>query len=358
MVTKDILNQEILNESDILQLLKTEGNDRSMLFEHSAAVKERFVQNLVYLRGLIEISNYCSKDCFYCGIRKSNHKVLRYNLSDEEIISAAKLAHDKKYGSIVIQSGELSNRKNTDRIRFLLEKIREMSGGRLRVTLSCGEQTYQTYKDWREAGADRYLLRIETSNPKLYIKLHPQNKKHAFDIRIDCLERLRDTGYQLGTGVMIGLPFQTLEDMAADLVWMNQFNIDMVGMGPYLEHKDTPLYQFRNELLSKDQRFDLSLKMIAILRIMMKNINIAASTAMQSIDKMGREKAIKVGANVFMPNITPGIYRDNYRLYDDKPCTDENAEDCGQCVEVRMALTGHQIAWDSWGDSAHYQSNI
>lgn len=355
---KDLLNQEVLNESDILQLLKTEGNDRSLLFEQSAAVKERYVQNLVYLRGLIEISNYCSKDCFYCGIRKSNQKVRRYNLSDVEILSAAKLALDKKYGSIVIQSGELSSRKNTERIRILLEKIREMSEGRLRVTLSCGEQSYQTYKTWLEAGAARYLLRIETSNPDLYIKLHPQNKKHAFDIRLECLERLRDTGYQLGTGVMIGLPFQTLEDMAADLLWMNQFNIDMVGMGPYLEHKDTPLYQYRNELLPRDQRFDLSLKMIAILRIMMKNINIAASTAMQSIEKLGREKAIKVGANVFMPNITPGIYRDNYRLYDDKPCTDENAEDCGQCVEVRMALTGHQIAWDSWGDSAHYQSNI
>jgi biotin synthase len=351
----DLLNKTRLSESDILILLDANGVERTQLFEHSAAIKEQYVKNIVYLRGLIEISNHCSKDCFYCGIRRSNKKVLRYDLSDDEVLAAAQFAWKNRYGSIVIQSGELISKKNTDRISALLEKIMEATNQELRVTLSCGEQSLQTYEKWKAAGASRYLLRIETTNRELYLKLHPKNKKHAYDERLECLYRLKDAGYQLGTGVMIGLPFQTREHLAADLLWMNQLNIDMVGMGPYLEHQDTPLYPLRDQLLPKEERFDLSLKMIAILRIMMKNINIAATTAMQSIEKLGREKAIKVGANVFMPNITPGIYRDNYRLYDNKPCTDENAEDCGQCVEVRMALTGHQIGWDSWGDSAHYQ---
>lgn len=347
---------ENLSQQAIVALLQSSGAERTALFEQSAQIKEKYVGNKVYLRGLIEMSNTCAKDCFYCGIRKSNKKVIRYDLKDEEILAAARYAYESRYGSIVIQSGELSSKRNTERIEGLLKQIREQSEGGLRVTLSCGEQSLSCYERWRKAGADRYLLRIETSNPELYLKLHPHNQNHRFERRLEALEALRVAGYQVGTGVMIGLPFQTLEDLANDLLWMQQLEIDMVGMGPYLEHPDTPLYSYREQLLPLTERFDLSLKMIAILRILMKDINIAASTAMQSIDKMGREKAIKVGANVFMPNITPGIYRDFYRLYENKPCTDESAEDCSNCIEVRMALTGHSIAYDEWGDSAHYQS--
>jgi len=344
-----------LTKEEIVRLLQTTGEERTALFERSAKVKEEHVGNLVYLRGLIEFSNYCSKDCFYCGIRKSNRNTERYNISDEEIIEAAKFAHEHKYGSIVLQSGELKSPAFTKRVTNLIKQIHQETDPRLRITLSCGEQTKETYQEWFDAGAKRFLLRIESSNPKLYVKLHPNNKLHSFEERVKCIEYLQEVGYQTGTGVMIGLPFQTLEDLADDLLWMQAKNIDMVGMGPYLIHNDTPLLQYQDQLLPELDRFDLALKMIALLRIMMPEINIAASTAMQSIDKMGREKAIKVGANVFMPNITPREFRDSYKLYDNKPCTDENAADCQNCIEARIFLTNNTIAYDTGGDSLHYQ---
>jgi biotin synthase len=352
-----ILSKENFTKEDIIELLKAEGDDKLHLFEKALDVKQKNVQNKVYFRGLIEFSNICSKDCLYCGIRKSNPAVRRYNLSDDEILDAARFAYESDYASIVLQSGELSGKQFTKRISKLLDQIMKLSDNKLRVTLSCGEQSAETYKEWFDHGATRYLLRIESSNRDLYYKLHPHDDKHSFDTRISCLQAIKSIGYQTGTGVMIGLPFQTLEEMANDLLWMKSIEIDMVGMGPYLEHVDTPLYQFRNDLLPVVTRFDLTLKMIAILRIMMKNINIAASTALQSIDKLGREKAIKIGANIIMPNITPGQYRDDYRLYDNKPCTDENPEDCKSCLEIRIALANNDIAYGEWGDSIHYKQS-
>ena len=350
----DILIKETFSREDIITLIRVEGDDKKLLFEKAHEVKQKYVQNKVYFRGLIEFSNICSKDCLYCGIRKSNPSVNRYNLSDVEILDAASFAFENDYASIVLQSGELSGKQFTKRISKLLNQIMKLSNNTLRVTLSCGEQSADTYKEWFDHGASRYLLRIESSNRDLYYKLHPHDDKHSFETRIACLENIKAIGYQTGTGVMIGLPFQTLEDMADDLLWMKSIEIDMVGMGPYLEHADTPLFQFRHDLLPIVTRFDLTLKMIAILRIMMKNINIAASTALQSIDKLGREKAIKIGANIIMPNITPGQYRNDYKLYDNKPCTDENPEDCKSCLEIRIALADNDIAYGEWGDSIHY----
>ena len=351
---KDILKKAQLSQSDLVMLLQTTGEDRQELFRYAAEVKEKYVQNKVYLRGLIEFSNICGKDCYYCGIRRSNSKVKRYNLTDEEILNAASYAYKQNYGSIVMQSGELESKKFTTRITRLLEQIKDMSDGKLRVTLSCGEQDLEIYKEWFKAGADRYLLRIEASNRELYMKLHPHDELHSFERRKQALDDLRTAGYQTGTGVMIGVPFQTHEDLANDLLFMQNIDIDMVGMGPYLEHKDTPLYQYKDELLPKKERFDLSLKMIALLRIMMKDINIAASTAMQTIDPQGREKAIEVGANVFMPNITPCLVRGDYKLYEDKPCTDESPEDCQRCIEARIASVSNDVAYGEQGDSKHY----
>ncbi len=350
-----ILNKETFTKGDIVELLKAEGDDKTALFTRSAAVKEKYVENKVYFRGLIEFSNICAKNCFYCGIRKDNELTKRYNLSDKEILDAARFAFENKYGSLVLQSGELESPAFTRRIDDLLKKIRDLSDGKLRVTLSVGEQSEETYRQWFNSGAHRYLLRIESSNPELYKKIHPDDESHRFEKRLEALRTLQRTGYQTGTGVMIGLPFQTLEDMAGDLLFMKEFNIDMVGMGPYIEHTNTPLYKFREMLLPKEERFQLTLKMIAILRIMMKDINIAAATALQSIDKIGREKAIKIGANVIMPNITPGHYRDDYKLYENKPCTDENADDCTSCLEARIALSQNEIAFGEWGDSKHYK---
>jgi len=340
----------------IVELLASTGGARKSLFGEAARVKREYVGELVYFRGLIEFSNHCRKNCLYCGIRAGNRKVTRYDLSDDEIVNAARFANDNGYGSIVLQSGELQGKIFAKRIETLLKKIHAATDYKLRITLSCGEQESEVYRRWFESGAKRYLMRIETSNPNLYAKLHPDDNRHSFRKRIDCLNTLRETGYQTGTGVMIGLPFQTPGDLADDLLFLKNNDIVMIGMGPYLEHADTPLYRYRSILLPVTERFDLTLKMIAILRILMKDVNIAATTALQTIDNLGREKAVMAGANVIMPNITPGMYRNDYSLYYNKPCTDENPEDCRTCLEARVALTGNNIAFGEWGDSAHFKN--
>jgi biotin synthase len=349
-----ILQKPELNQEDIIYLLGLQGMEKVRLFEYAAQVKEENVGNKVYFRGLIEFSNICLKNCLYCGIRHDNTTINRYTLSDEEVMSAARFAYENNYGSLALQSGEVETGNFVKHVEQLLLGIHKTTNGRLRITLSCGEQEPETYRRWFESGAHRYLLRIESSNPELYGKLHPRDNLHSFRRRLDSLYSLQDTGYQVGTGVMIGLPFQKVEDLAGDLLFMKQFDIDMIGMGPYLEHKNTPLYLIRDQLLPKEDRFQLTLKMIAILRIMMKDVNIAATTALQAIDKLGREKAIKIGANVIMPNITPGRYRDDYLLYQNKPCTNENAEDCKTCMETRITLAGNEIAYGEWGDSRHF----
>jgi biotin synthase len=350
----EILTKDIFLRSDIVRLLESEGNDRILLFKKSAEVNEKYIGNKVWFRGLIELSNICGKDCLYCGIRKGNKNLTRYHLSDDEILAAARFAFVNNYGSIALQSGELESRLVTDRIENLLHRIKELSDGKLGVTLSVGEQEPEVYKRWYDAGAHRYLLRIESTNQTLYNKIHPNDSKHNFRRRLECLKSLHDIGYQTGTGVMIGLPFQTVDDLAGDLLFMKEFDIDMCGMGPYIEHADTPLVEHSGNLLPLKERFDLTLKMIAIIRIMMKDINIVAATALQAIDPLGREKAVRIGANILMPNITPGKYRDSYKLYDNKPCTDDSAEDCQSCLEARVSLADARVIYGEWGDSIHY----
>ena len=351
---KEILEKQILTKEDIISLLQSEGEERTFLFKKSAEIKEKYIGNKVWLRGLIEFSNICSKDCLYCGIRKGNKKLERYSLTDDEILAAARFAYVSRYGSIALQSGELESKFVTSRIENLLHKIKELSNGELGVTLSVGEQEPEVYKKWYAAGAHRYLLRVESTNQSLYNKIHPNDSKHDFHRRMNCLKSLQDIGYQTGTGVMIGLPFQTMDDLADDLLFMKVFNIDMCGMGPYIEHADTPLIKHSDNLLPLKERFDLTLKMIAIIRIMMKDINIVAATALQAIDAIGREKAVRIGANILMPNITPGKYRDSYKLYDNKPCTEDSAEDCQSCLEARISLADAEVIYGEWGDSKHY----
>ncbi|MGQ8336753.1 [FeFe] hydrogenase H-cluster radical SAM maturase HydE [Sunxiuqinia sp. A32] len=351
---KDILTQSSFSRDELVRLLGLEGEERTQLFHRASEVKNETVGNKVYFRGLIEFSNICSKDCFYCGIRKSNKNVLRYEASDEEILAACDFAFKNQFGSVVLQSGELSSPAFVDRVDRLLKSIKELSNNELGVTLSCGEQTKETYLRWRESGAHRYLLRIESSNKELYQKIHPDDSLHAFDKRLEALSLLKACDYQVGTGVMIGLPFQTTENLADDLLFFKKIDIDMVGMGPYIEHEDTPLYGHRQLLTSKQERFDLALRMVAILRLLMPDINIAAATALQAIDPAGREKALKVGANVIMPNLTPCDYRKEYQLYEDKPCLDEDAELCRNCLEARIEVAGSKVAYGEWGDSKHY----
>ena len=340
--------------SDLVQLLQSRGDDEKMLFDFSGKIKQENVGNTVYLRGLIELSNICEKDCYYCGIRKSNSNVHRYSISDDEVMEAIKYARENGYGSVAIQSGEIQSKAFTEKITRILQNTGKLTNGELGVTLSCGEQTEETYRQWFESGAHRYLLRIETSNRELYSKLHPNDHIHRFERRLEALEMLKKTGYQVGTGVMIGLPFQTVENLADDLLFMKQFDIDMCGMGPYIEHHETPLYAFKDSLIPLKERFNLSLKMVAILRILMPDINIAATTALQTIEKNGREQAIQIGANVLMPNITPRKYRDDYFLYENKPVSGQSEADDLKNLEKSLEAIGHQIGYGVQGNSKHF----
>jgi biotin synthase len=358
MGVKEILETGSPGREEIITLLESTGEEKQLLFKKAHEIKLRELGNKVHFRGLVEFSNICGKNCYYCGIRKSNRKLTRYNLTDEQILDSARFAYEHAYGSFVMQAGELESPDFTKRVETLVRRIKELSDGKLGITLSLGEQTEEVYQRWFEAGAHRYLLRIEASNPDLYRLIHPSGSLHGYARRLTALKTLQRIGYQTGTGVMIGLPFQTSGDLADDLLFMKHFDIDMVGMGPYLEHADTPLFRYRSELLPIGQRFDLALKMIAALRLLMQDINIAAATALQAIDPLGREKAVKVGANIIMPNITPGKYRNDYALYENKPCVDEEPDACLNCMDVRIQLAEGEIAYHEWGDSKHYYKRV
>jgi len=353
---EQILQQDQFTREDIIRLLKSKDEDEKALFVKSSEIKLKYIGKNVHFRGLVEFSNICKKDCLYCGIRAGNQNVDRYDIADEEILKAAKFAYKNNYGSMVLQSGERSDQTFVDRITNLLKEIKKLSNNELGITISLGEQTKETYQKWFDAGAHRYLLRIESSNKELYNKIHPNNEEHSHETRLKCLQSLQDIGYQTGTGVMIGIPFQTYEDLANDLLFMKKFDIDMVGMGPFIEHDETPMYEYRDQLMSLNDRFRLTLKMISVLRIMMKDINIASATALQAIDPLGREKALRLGANIIMPNITPTKERANYLLYQNKPCIDEGADDCTNCMEARINMADGEIGYGEWGDSRHYAS--
>ncbi|ULB34858.1 MULTISPECIES: [FeFe] hydrogenase H-cluster radical SAM maturase HydE [Proteiniphilum] len=351
----DILKKSILSKDDIVTLLSLQDEEKQQLFSYSAKIKLQNVGNKVFLRGLIELSNICEKDCYYCGIRRSNSNTHRYILSHDEVMKAVKNAYEKGYGSVAIQSGETSSKAFVNKIDKIVSESKSVTNGEIGITLSCGEQSEETYRRWFESGADRYLLRIEASSEELYGRLHPNDEIHSYGKRINALEALRKTGYQVGTGVMIGLPFQTGEHLANDLLFMKQHDIDMCGMGPYIEHTNTPLYQYRAQLPPLAERLALSLKMVSLLRILMPDINIAATTALQAIEKGGREQAIRVGANVLMPNITPRQYRNDYFLYENKPLSANSDEDELFFLEQRLQATGHEIGYFLQGNSLHYK---
>lgn len=351
----DILRQNEFSKYDLAQLISSTGQNHHALLQHAGKVQESAVGRAVYLRGLIELSNVCSKNCLYCGIRKDNTSTCRYIITDYDVEDAAIKAWQNHYGSIVIQAGERSDNRFIIRIERLLKQIKEETNGELGITLSLGEQSANTYRRWFEAGAHRYLLRIETTNAKLYKTIHPDDAHHSMTARLNCLKLLKETGYQTGTGVMIGLPGQSYEDLADDLLFFKSIDIDMVGMGPYIEHSGTPLYSQRNQLWPIERRLELALNMIATLRLLMPDINIAAATALQAIDAQGREKALQAGANVIMPNITPSANRKDYMIYENKPYTDESMMEYLNSLNIRIKERGRQICYGKWGDSLHYK---
>jgi biotin synthase len=350
-----ILLKENFSKKDIINLLSTtDTTEANKLYEKAYNIKKKYVGNKVYLRGLVEFSNLCKKNCYYCGIRSGNKKLHRYNIPDAQIKKSVAYALKNNFGSVIFQSGERDDSLFIEQVNNILKTTKRITNNKIGITLSCGEQTKKTYEKWYDSGAHRYLLRIETSSKDLYYKIHPENNIHNFETRLKALKNLKKIGYQTGTGVMIGLPYQTIENLADDLLFFKNIDIDMVGMGPYIEHPDTPLYNLRHLLMSKKERFNLTLRMIAVLRIMMKDINIASTTALQSIMPDSRKKALISGANVIMPDLTPVKYIKDYFLYENKPCLDEGSDEYLYSLEKSINQIGEIIGYKKWGDPKHY----
>jgi len=340
------------DKNELIRMLSLQSEDElNELYKKAYEIKKANVGTKVYFRGIIELSNICSKNCYYCGIRSGNPDFTRYTISMEEALAEAKWCYEQRYGSLVIQAGERTDKAWTDFVTELISGIKELSDGKLGITLSLGEQSEEIYQRWFDAGAHRYLLRIETTNQKLYKELHPQD--HDFEYRRDCLRLLRKVGYQVGTGVMVGLPGQSVEDIADDILFFYDEDVDMLGMGPYIPHHGTPLAHLV-EGFDKDAALLMGLKMIATCRIALQDVNIATTTALQALHPEGRELGLLAGANVLMPNITDTKYREGYQLYEGKPCMDENADQCVGCLSRRIASIGETIGFDEWGDSHHF----
>ena len=321
------------------------------LMSRAYAVKARVWGKRVALRGLVEISNICAKNCLYCGIRRGNTKTVRYRMSEDEVFAAVAWAAENRYGSVVLQSGEVADEANALFVERILKRVRAELGDSLGITLSLGEQPDDVYRRWLDAGANRYLLRIETSDPVIYARIHPAG--HSWQARRQCLRSLRRLGYITGTGVMIGLPGQDEDSLAHDIAFFRDEGVDMVGMGPYIAHPDTPLAA-EAPRLGRERLLELSLRMIAAVRLAIPDANIASTTALQAIDPEGREKGLLAGANVIMPNITPQKYRGEYLLYPGKPCVGEDSELCRGCLERRVKSIGEEIALGERCDPLHF----
>lgn len=342
------------DKNELIRMLSiTKDDELQELYNQAYEVKKKYVGTKVYFRGIIELSNICTKNCYYCGIRKSNLDFQRYTITMEEALAEAKWCYEQRYGSLVIQAGERIDPDWVDFIEELIRGVKRVSDGKLGITLSLGEQSEEVYRRWFEAGAHRYLLRVETTNPELYKSLHPAD--HDFEYRKSCLDLLRKTGYQVGTGVMVGLPGQTIEDIAEDILFFYDKDVDMLGMGPYIPHHGTPLGHLEKSF-EPDTALKMGLKMIATCRITLKDVNIATTTALQALHPEGREMGLLAGANVLMPNITDTKYREGYQLYEGKPCMDENANQCVGCLSRRIASIGETIGFDEWGDSRHFEA--
>ena len=319
-----------LTKAEIVKLLSLK--ETSALFETANQVRREFVGDGVYLRGLIEFSNYCKNNCLYCGIRAGNSHVKRYRLTPQEIVQTAQKASSYGYKTIVLQSGE-DGWFDTDTLCDIVRQIKNLD---VAITLSIGEKTHEEYAAYRQAGADRYLLRIETTDKTLYEKLDPGL---SWENRVRCLYDLKELGYEVGSGSLVGLPGQSIESLADDLLFFQKLPVDMAGIGPFIPHPQTPLAD-----QSADGHFELALKMMAVMRLLLPDINIPATTAMETLHPQGRLLALQAGANVVMPNATDTQYRSFYELYPGKICLGDNAEKCRHCIEGKIQSIGRQIA--------------
>ncbi len=290
----------------------------------------------IYTRGLIEISNFCKNDCLYCGIRRSNHACQRYRLNGEEIVSCADEGYVLGFRTFVLQGGE-DPYFTDERLCAIVSEIKARHPD-CAITLSMGERSRESFQRLHDAGADRYLLRHETADRAHYEKLHPQEM--SFDNRMRCLHDLREIGYQVGCGFMVGSPYQTSAELARDLKFIEEFKPDMCGIGPFISHKDTP---FRDK---PPGTLELTLYLLSIIRLIHPPVLLPATTALGTIHPLGREKGIQAGANVVMPNLSPVSVRKKYMLYDNKICTGEESAQCRSCLAGRMASIGCTLAVD------------
>ncbi|MCM1179514.1 MAG: [FeFe] hydrogenase H-cluster radical SAM maturase HydE [Clostridium sp.] len=315
---------------------------REQLSAAADKAKQKYFGNKIYIRGLIEFSNYCKNDCYYCGIRHGNHNADRYRLSKEDILLCCREGYELGFRTFVLQSGEdplYTDAQMADIISGIHQTYPDCA-----ITLSLGERSKESYQRLFDAGADRYLLRHETADKTHYSLLHPASM--SYEHRMQCLQDLKDIGYQVGCGFMVGSPYQTNEMLADDLLFIQEFKPHMVGIGPFISHKDTPFANKANGTLED------TLLLLSILRLMQPTLLLPATTALGTISPSGREQGIQAGANVVMPNLSPVKTRAKYSLYDNKICTGDESAECIRCLTMRMKSIGHEILVDR-GDSPY-----
>ena len=298
-----------MKKEKIVKLLQSEKTQE--LFQQAYQAKLNNLGAFSYLRALIEYSNFCSRNCFYCGIRGKNQNLKRFEIPLPQIKENIRNIHRQGYASFVIQSGERTDQDFIEKIDEIVKFSKNLNEN-FKIVLSVGEQEPKTYQKWFDSGANRYLLRIETSNQELYEKIHPPEM--SFGKRVECLYSLKKIGYQTGTGILVGFPDQTLESVAEDILFFKKIDVDMLGLGPYIPCQNTPLWE-KSKNIDPQKNLELSLKVIAICRILMPTVNIVASTALQTIDSNGYLRGIRAGANVLMPNLTPESYKKNFSLF-------------------------------------------
>lgn len=337
-VVERLIEEHRLSREECIALLERWQDEKVMerLSKEAVRLRRLYYGDKVFTRGLIEYTNYCKNNCYYCGIRRGNKNVTRYRLSEEEILACCENGYELGFRTFVLQGGE-DPYFTDERMVSIIEKIKEKYPD-CALTLSIGEKSYESYKRFREAGADRYLLRHETANEEHYRSLHPQEMSLA--VRKQCLYDLKALGYQVGAGCMVGSPGQTLEHLAEDLVFLQELQPEMVGIGPFIPHHDT---QFAGE---KAGSVELTLFLLAVIRILLPKVLLPATTALGTMDPRGREKGMEAGANVVMPNLSPVMNRKNYELYDNKICTGEESAECKNCLSRRMKSVGCQLVYE------------
>ncbi|MDY3005781.1 [FeFe] hydrogenase H-cluster radical SAM maturase HydE [Anaerococcus porci] len=328
----NFIKAEEFTDSTLVELISDDKYNEE-LAKRADKVRKAIYGSDVYVRGLIEFSNYCKNDCYYCGIRRSNKNIERYRLDFDELIMCAKIGYKLGYRTFVLQGGEDMAYKDDDICR-IVEEIKKIHPD-CAITLSLGERSKNSYRAFYNAGADRYLLREETSNRQHYYKIHPSEM--SFENRRQCLFDLKEIGFQVGGGFMVGSPYQEDEDLVKDLRFLQELEPDMVGIGPYISQHDTPFKDMENGSYKK------TLRLVSILRLMFPYCLIPATTALGTINPFGREEGLKAGANVLMPNLSPTSYRELYSLYDNKICTGDEAAECRSCLELRVKKAGYNI---------------